>query len=77
MFLTMFEKSWNIVPAMHISDAFGENFKWIQKWQLNPVIFATMYDNNVFFYNNLLTKILAWSTISYHIGINIEYPNQF
>ena len=26
------------------------------------------------FYNNLLTKIIAWSAISYHICINIEYP---
>ena len=77
MFLTMFEKSWNIVLAMHISDVFGEHFKRIEKWQVNPFIFATMCDNNVFFYNNLLTKILTWSTISYHIGINIEYPNHF
>ena len=48
MFLTMFEKSWNIVLAMHISDVFGEHFKRIEKWQVNPFIFATMCDNNVF-----------------------------
>ena len=46
MFLTMFEKSWNIVLAMHISDVFGEHFKRIEKWQVNPFIFATMCDNN-------------------------------
>ena len=49
MFLTMFEKSWNIVLAMHISDVFGENFKRIEIWQVYPFIFATMYDDNVFF----------------------------
>ena len=77
MFLTMFWKSLNIVLAMHISDVFGKNFKQIEKWQVNLFIFATMCDNNVFFYNNLLTKILAWSAISYQIGIDIEYPNHF
>ena len=30
MFLTMFEKNWNIVLTMQISDVFGNNFKWIE-----------------------------------------------
>ena len=31
---------------MHISDVFGEHFKRIEKWQVNPFIFATKCDNN-------------------------------
>ena len=30
MFLTMFEKIWNILLTMHISDVFGNNFKQIE-----------------------------------------------
>ena len=30
MFLTMFEKTWNIVLMMHISNVFGNNFKQIE-----------------------------------------------
>ena len=29
----MFEKSWNIVLTMHISDVFVDNFKQIEKLQ--------------------------------------------
>ena len=30
MFLTMFEKIWNILLTMHISDVFGNDFKQIE-----------------------------------------------
>ena len=33
MFFTMFEKNWNIVLKMHISDVFVDNFKQIEKLQ--------------------------------------------
>ena len=31
----MFEKIWNIVLTMHISDVFGNNFKQIEKYSIS------------------------------------------
>ena len=47
------------------------------KIAINPSKFATICDNHVVFFYNLLTQILEWQGILYHIGINIEGPNHF
>ena len=54
---------------MHTSDVFVENFKRIE-------ICDKLWQQCVYF-NNLLTKILAWQAILYQRGINIVGHNHF